>query len=110
MAKHRLAIWSTLKNVGSESKFLDILRKNYLLQHIDNATRIRGGDKPHILELVLSNEPFINNIEYLSLLGKSDHSVLNIFICAQVQHSANKDKYNYAKADYDGLRKSCAIN
>ena len=43
-------------------------------------------------------------------MGKSDHSVLNIFLCAQVQHSANKDKYNYAKADYDGLRKSCAIN
>ena len=43
-------------------------------------------------------------------MGKSDHSALNIFLCAQVQHSANKDKYNYAKADYNGIRKSCAIN
>jgi len=79
------------------------------LRHLrltQNVTRIRGGVKPHILDLVLTNEPFINNTEYLSPLGKSDHSVLNIFLCAQIQNLANKGKYNYAKADYDG----CAIN
>jgi len=102
--------WSTANNLFPETKFLDTLRKNYLLQHIDKPTRIRGGDKPHVLDLVLTNEPFIDNIEYLAPLGKSDHSVLNIHCSAQVQKITTRGKYNYAKADYDSLRNSCQIN
>jgi len=90
--------------------FLDILSKNYLLQYIDKPTRIRGDDEPHVLDLVVTNEPFIAGIDFLSLRGKSDHSVLNIHCTAQVRETTNVVKYNYTKGDYDSLRISCQIN
>ena len=62
--------WPSPKSLGSETKFLDILRKNYLLQYIDKPTKIRGDDEPHVLDLVLTNEPFIAGIDYLAPLGK----------------------------------------
>jgi len=89
---------------------LDILRKNYLLQYIDKPTRIRGDDEPHVLDLVLTNEPFIAGIDFLAPLGKSDHSVLHIHCTAQVRETTNVVKYNYTKRDYDSLRISCQIN
>jgi len=45
--------------------------------YFDKPTRTRGGDEPHIFDLVLTNDSFIDNIEYLAPLVKSDHSVLN---------------------------------
>ena len=60
-----------------------------------------------VLEDGYVSEPFIDNIDYLAPIGKSDHSVLNIHFCAQVRKTTKVDKYNYAKADFDGLRKSC---
>jgi len=47
------------------------------LCHINKPTRVRGGDQPHILDLVLSNKPFIENIDILAPLGKSDHSLIS---------------------------------
>ena len=35
-----------------------------------------GQNEPHILDLVLTNDEIIDDIEYLSPLGKSDHAVL----------------------------------
>ena len=103
-------IWSSPKSLGSETKFVDILRKNYLLQYIDKPTRIRGDDELHVLDLVLTNEPFIAGIDFLAPLGKSDHSVLHIHCTAQVRETTNVVKYNYTKGDYDSLRISCQIN
>ena len=71
--------WSSPNSLGPETKFLDTLRKNFLLRHINKPTRARGDDEPHILDLVLTNEPLIDNIEFLAPLGKSDHSILNIY-------------------------------
>ena len=55
------------------------------MQHINKPTRARGNDKPHILDLVLTNEPIIDNIEFLAPLGKSDHSILNIHCNTQIR-------------------------
>jgi len=42
-------------------------------------TRTRGANELSLSDLVLiSNDDFIDNIEYLSPLGKSDHNVLSI--------------------------------
>jgi len=35
-----------------------------------NPTRARAPNEPHILDLVLTDEEIIDNIEYLSPLGK----------------------------------------
>jgi len=65
-----------------------------------NPTRQRGTDTPHILDLVLTYENFLNEIEHLSPLGMSDHCVLQ-FDCqlrAIDRHYQNKfrlDKGNY---------------
>jgi hypothetical protein len=37
---------------------------------------MRGHDTPHCLQLVASNGMFVDDIEYLSPYGKSDHVVL----------------------------------
>jgi len=39
-------------------------------------TRQRGTDTAHILDLVLTSENFVTEIEHLSPLGMSDHCVL----------------------------------
>ena len=44
--------WSSPNSLGPETKILDTLRKNFLLQHINKPTRARGNDEPHILDLV----------------------------------------------------------
>ena len=50
----------------------------YLYQHITKPTRTRQGQEPSILNLVLSNEEgMIQDIEYLSPFGKSDHLVIS---------------------------------
>ena len=41
-----------------------------------NPTRARGQNEPHILDLVLNDDKIIDDIEYLSPQGKSDHAVL----------------------------------
>ena len=63
-----------------ELKFLDTLRKNFLIQYVDKPTRARGVDTPHTLDLVITEENFLQNLSYESPLGKSDHCVL-IFDC-----------------------------
>jgi len=45
---------------------------------VQSPTRCRGSNEPSILDLVLKDDDFINEIDYLSPLGKSDHWVLSI--------------------------------
>jgi hypothetical protein len=92
--------------VSNEYKFIECLRDNLLLQHVMEPTRSRGTDTPHLLDLIISNGDFVDNLKYLSPLGKSDHSVLQ-FDC-KVYYSLqfpNVNKRNYHKGDYNGLRK-----
>ena len=66
-----------LSNFGKlEIKLIDTPEKNFLTQYVSKPTRVRGDDQRHILDLILSNEPFIENIDILAPLGKSDHSLI----------------------------------
>ena len=98
--------WTAKCNLDTiDSKFLECLRDNLLLQHVNKATRARGTDNPHLLDLVISDDEYIDAVNYLSPLGKSDHSVLNFtckLACFRVTHDS---KLNYNKGDYEGLRK-----
>jgi len=51
---------------------------NFLTQNVTSPTRARGEDTPHILDLVISNDNFIDDIDYCAPLGKSDHASLVI--------------------------------
>jgi len=72
--------WKSWTGGNDEAKyFLSCLRNNFLLQHVTEPTQFQGirSDKPHTLDLVLSDENFISNLEYLSPVGKSNHIVLS---------------------------------
>ena len=36
--------------------FLDAVRDAYLIQHIDTPTKVKHGQKPHILDLLITSE------------------------------------------------------
>jgi len=87
--------------------FMDCLRKNYLIQFVDQLTCYRPSDRPSTLDLIIGSDDFIDNIQYLSPIGKSDHSVL-YFSCnikPTLSHGSNANKSNYSVGDYDQLRK-----
>ena len=65
--------WSVTSECRAGADFLDCLRKNYLIQFVDQPTRYRPSNRPSTL---IGSDDFIDNIQYLSPVGKSDHSVL----------------------------------
>jgi len=53
-----------------EIDVINILRDFYLLQHVSFPTRFRGADTPHVLDLLISNDSFVEEVKFLALLGK----------------------------------------
>ena len=81
------------------------MNDNFFIQHVDTPTRARGSDDPHILDLVITNDDFIEKIDYNAPLGKSDHSVLDILFKDESAESNVIDKFNFQKGDYEEFRK-----
>jgi len=46
--------------------------ENFFLQHVTEATRQRGTDTPHTIDLILTTDNCLSEIEYLSTLGMSE--------------------------------------
>ena len=90
-----------MEAIDPQSKeFLEVIRKNFLTQHIRNPTRSRGINEPSILDLVLSDKNFISDIDYLSPFGKSGHSVLKLSCNFSSSDKCLGKQRNYAKGDY----------
>jgi hypothetical protein len=89
---------------------IDVIRDNHLLQYIKEPTRARGTNTPSILDLVITNKPFVEDVEFLAPLGKSDHVILNIHCSFITGTREIQIKPNYAKGNYDDLRRSCKID
>ena len=82
-------------------KFLECIRDNFLTQHIQEATRQRGGDKPALLDLLFTNEEnLLSNMEILQPLGKSDHSIIKFSIPISSEQTKPIIKVQYEKGDY----------
>jgi len=97
--------WSNSNGVNSpDRKLLDCLRKNLMQQHVLFPTRARGGNTPHILDLIISNGDFVSDVLNLSPLGKSDHSVLHCKCYFEVDLHMRASKFNYNKGNYESLR------
>ena len=92
-------------------KFIENLRDCFLLQHINEVTRMRGGDRGTSLDLIISSDDTsIDNIKIESPIGRSDHAVIN-FSC-QVKAEEDKRKriiYNYERGNYDLMRERLNI-
>ena len=62
----------------TENKFLEGIQDAYFYQYVTLPTRGRLGNKPSIMDLVLTNEEgMVSDLELWSPLGKSDHSCLS---------------------------------
>ena len=96
--------WCSLQNKASSCQFLNALRDNLLLQHIDVPTRRRGTDNPHVLDLVITNNEIVDDINYLAPLGKSDHTVLMIHTQLCDKKTDAVRNLNFRKGNYAGLR------
>jgi len=68
--------WIAVNSLSNE--FIEVLRDNFLIQNVTLPTHARRGDTPHILDLVISNDNFIDDIDYCAPLDKTDHASLVI--------------------------------
>jgi len=95
--------YTSTSNNSSSITLLKAIRDNFLTQHIDTPTRVRGADAPHILDLINSNNPVINEINYLAPLGHSDHVCLEIICDFDVDITDQPNRLNYSKGDYNNF-------
>ena len=102
--------WNSTTNNQLEIDFISKLRDFYLLQHVNSPTRVRGADTPHILDLVITNDSFIEEINYYAPLGSSDHSVIYTKSSFQCNYKELDHKLNYNKGDYVGLKQSLDVD
>jgi len=68
--------WNKWKgHTVASNNFLHTVQRNFLTQHVTFPTRARGANEPSLLDFVISDNNFIDNIEYIF---SSDHSFLSI--------------------------------
>ena len=79
------------------NNFIEVLRENFLIQNVVSPTRGRGTDEPHLLDLVITNDSFIDHIEHMAPLGKSDYCILNIKCNFKVQLEQCKPRLDLKK-------------
>ena len=99
--------WTTPhKEESKEERFLEALRDSFLSQNVEEPTRCRGTDDPSLIDLILTGEENqITNLEYLSPLGKSDHSVLVFDFNCYVDNKIPSKRYMYYSADYTSMKR-----
>ena len=84
--------------------FLDMYNDHHFHQHVDSWTHNRGAENPSRLDLIFTkNELDIENLNYLSPLGNSHHSVLNFELIVEgnvVDVVDESLRYSHHKGDY----------
>ena len=79
-------------------------KKNYLQQHIYSPTRARGSATPHLLDLIITDESFVENIDFDDPLGKSDNSTIRVSCKVNPITKISTGKPGFSKGNYDGMR------
>jgi len=71
-----------------ECTFFERTQDLFLFQNIFSETRYRHGDVPSRLDYMFTDEEgLINDVDYLSPLGKSDHVILSWLVIVEPQES-----------------------
>ena len=86
--------WCSSNSNQFETDFINVLKEYYLLQHVSCPTRTIGSDTPHILDLVISNDSFIEELKYLAPLINRDHRVIYTRSSLQCSYRQIDDKLN----------------
>ena len=109
--------WATWTGPSDEPEdnsntFIEQVRDCFWYQHVTRPTRARGSNTPNLLDLLFTNEEgMISDIEYMSPLGKSDHSILMFqFNCYLFRIQTNRTRYRYDKGDYESLNKDLDLD
>ena len=104
-------IWEngTAKSAISNN-FIEVLREHFLIQNVVSPTRGRGTDEPHLLDLVITNDSFIEHVEHMAPLGKSDHCILNIKCNCKVQLEQFKPRLDFEKGNYEAFKNYLAVD
>ena len=105
--------WQTHKSeISEEHCFIKCIQDLYWSQHVTAATRFREGMEPSTLDLIFTNqENMIDQLEYESPLGKSDHCVLNFrFKIKSSIKFKPKTVYKYDKGNYKNMIKDLNID
>ena len=103
------ADWEKLSAVSTVAQtFIDTTLDNFLHQHVDTPTRYRSYATPSTIDLVFSNEEdMVEEIEYNSAIGLSDHLTLLIkYNCYWSQEQQIKKRKLFHKADYMSMKKT----
>ena len=87
-------------------QFLNTCDEVFLHQHVLKPTRARSDQRPHILDLVFSNEEnMVVNMCYESPLGKSDHACLIFdFLCYVEKNCSSRTFTLYRKGNFQAMR------
>ena len=101
--------WETMSadnEKSEEQKFVECLEDNFLFQAVNKPTRWRGTDNPTVLDLIITgNEKNIEDLEYQSPLGKSDHCVILFsLVCRTLLNENLTPRRRYNRGDYEGIR------
>ena len=96
--------WLTKGDKISEN-FVESIRDSYMFQHVMENTRMRENCEPSTLDLILTNdENMIEELNYTSPLGNSDHCSLEFILkCYCEKKSCKTERWNYFKGDYTNM-------
>ena len=101
--------WATLGTPHNKencaTKFLTVTQNCFLHQHVNNPTHVRPNQTPTLIDLIFtSDDQAINNLSFLSPLGKSHHNVITFQYQLECIESI-KVGYNYHKANYTAMKR-----
>ena len=105
--------WQTSKSDTSDEQcFINCIQDIYWFQHVCAPTRFREGSTPSTLDLILTNEEnMIQQLQYESPLGKSDHSILNFkFMIESNIKFQPRTIYKYDHGDYASMIKDLTLD
>ena len=89
------------------SRFLQAYAEAGLYQHQKEITRFRKGEKPRVLDLVLTNkENMIKDINTEAGLGKSDHMTLWITLNIARPQKTRPARYCFSRTNEDMLKEA----
>ena len=94
--------YTQLENV---KPFIDTIQEFHLHQHVCKPTRYREGQKPSLLDLILSTEEgMVHNLMHYPPLGDSDHDCLRFELNCYKEDVEEMLQPNYYKARYEIIR------
>ena len=90
---------------SDEQSFLDAVNDLFLHQHVNEPTRQRTGQRPSLLDLVLTNdEDTVSDVNIGPPIGKSDHMTVTFEMDVDAADTEEPLSRSYYHADYDTIR------